>query len=124
MNKLVVLFFILFSQNVFSHKGSYKTYAELYKKKNVFSKLIAKKRSNLSQLFEAATNYKSGKVSEGEYEILEKFCVVKGKIISSKKLKGLYVDFGVPSSDPFHAFISKKWLQIQVVDGKDISFKK
>ena len=57
-------------------------------------------------------------------DVLEKFCVVKGKIISSKKLKGLYVDFGVPYSDPFYAFISKKWLQIQLVDGKDISFKK
>ncbi|MBT8171689.1 DUF2110 family protein, partial [Candidatus Bathyarchaeota archaeon] len=54
--------------------------------------------------------------------LLKKYSVIKGKIVKSPK--NLHIDFGVLSKDTIDAVISKKRLQGQLVDGKDISFGK
>jgi len=52
---------------------------------------------------------------------VQKFSVVKGKIISlDKKSKELYVDLGIAFSEPCNATISEKNLQAQLTDGKQI----
>ena len=55
--------------------------------------------------------------------LLEKFSVFKGKIISSKSGE-IRIDLAIPSAEIFNAVIKKKSLQAQLVDGKDIPFDK
>jgi len=54
---------------------------------------------------------------------LQKFSVVKGKIISiNEKNNEIYVDLGIVSPKPCDAIISEKDLQAQLADGKQLAF--
>ena len=55
---------------------------------------------------------------------VEKSSVLRGKIVSSNKKSGLYVDIGVFSPRTTDAVISKKVLCAQLADGKDVSLMK
>ena len=55
---------------------------------------------------------------------LQKFSVVKGRIVFSKKHENeLYVDLGIVSAEPCDAVIAEKTLRAQLADGKNVSFK-
>jgi hypothetical protein len=55
---------------------------------------------------------------------LQKFSVVKGRIISlDEKSKEIYVDLGISSTNPCDATISEKDLQAQLADSKQIPFQ-
>jgi hypothetical protein len=61
-------------------------------------------------------------LAPASYDVMKKFSVLQGKVVSSKSEEYLYVDLGLSSSEGYDAVISEKSLRSQLADGKEAPF--